>query len=229
MFSNIKFVDNKNFFVSLDGPTISLYTTFGLTSSATITPHNNLKQYTYFRISTLTKDYHFWIDKIGDSTPPDIENPIRIDTSTIDSSYDHPEDDYCSPAPPIPPEDLINAINDTINSIDELDSTIENDSIVVTCNEVGDYDEPKDVNTGFLFTYQLKGYDKCSLLKSGAFGKDIIEVLDVDFTGSTDTLELLVKRKQRIDFGREIGFRKDYNFQYLKIENWVFGKQKEKS
>jgi len=201
MFYTAKFVDNKNFFITFHGPTISLFTSFGLkaSSSIKILSKDEIIHQSYFILDTPTNNYQIWFDKINDDSP-NVDNPIRVDISD---------------------GNVITNLYNTLDSLNEFNVSYEENIINIECKDVGNCNEPRDYNTGFEFLYQLKGYDRNSLLKNGFFDRDIIEVLDADFTGSNDTLELLVRSKKKTYF--ENGYRKDFGFEYRLIENWFFG------
>lgn len=202
---HIKFVDNNSFYISLNGPTISIYTSFGLSAFSIIDTTNvELVHGSYFFISSPNKNYCVWFDMIGDD-PPDVD--INIDTIRVDMSSGTVSENLIS----------------TFSTISEFD-IIDNDSLLeLQCTLIGNCKAPHDYNTGFNFLYQLNGYDSNELVKTDQFGREIIEILDADYSSSTDLLELIVRRFKRTELGKDVGYLTEFDFVYKSIKDWFFG------
>ena|SRR6056297_1406925 len=201
---HVKFVDNNNFYISINGPTISIYTSFGLSAFSIIDTTNvELVHGSYFFISSPNRNYCVWFDMIGDD-PPDIDintEVIRVDMSSGTVS-----------------ENLIS----TFNTISEFNITNDYDLLELQCTIIGNCKAPHDYNTGFNFLYQLDGYDPNELVKTDQFEGSIVEILDADYSSSTDRLELLVKRFKKTELGVDVGYLKEFDFVYKSVNNWFF-------
>jgi len=201
---HVKFVDNNNFYISINGPTISIYTSFGLSAFSIINTTNvELVHGSYFFISSPNRNYCVWFDMIGDD-PPDIDintEVIRVDMSSGTVS-----------------ENLIS----TFNTISEFNITNDYDLLELQCTIIGNCKAPHDYNTGFNFLYQLDGYDPNELVKTDQFEGSIVEILDADYSSSTDRLELLVKRFKKTELGVDVGYLKEFDFVYKSVNNWFF-------
>jgi hypothetical protein len=206
--SYVKFVDNNNFYILLNGPTISIYTSFGLSafSIIEINNENELVHGSYFYISSPNKTYCVWFDMIGDTPPDDID--INIDIIRVDMSSGTITENLIS----------------TFDTLSEFNITLTEDNLLeLQCALIGNCNAPHDYNTGFNFLYQLNGYNPNSLVKTSQFGKSVVEILDADYTSSTDTLELVIRKFKRTELGKDIGYLKEFDLSYKSIKNWFFG------
>ncbi len=216
--SIVKFVDEKNWFVSLDGANVSLYTVTGLAASAVITPKpaEDLGDGDYFFLSDPDDTFVIWFDKVGDSSGEpevsgiDTDNYVRVDISGDTTATE-----------------VGASLQSALDTLPTFTSTVNSDGdIEVDADDVGECKAPTDYNTGLTFSYILKGYNPNQLVKAAAPDPtmtDVVEVLDAEFTSATDTLYVVVKAKRKYDIDIRKGYRKEFRLEARTYNNWIFG------
>lgn len=208
----IKFVDNGNYFMELEGPNVSLYSITTLSASATITvtPLINIDDGDYFIIVTPITSYYAWLDKIGDSSGNPM--PANLTEIHIDISTD------------VTTEDIADSINTTLNAITGLTTSINSSGeIELDIDDSGECVAPYDYNTGFIFSNQLNGENKNGLIKTSIPNNDVhvVKIYDAEYNSTLDVLTVLCKIRHKISLGK-IGYEISYTTESKVINNWLF-------
>ena len=215
-----KFVDSKNFFVEVSGPSVYLYTTAGIPGSGNVEPvaKANIVVSSYFLIPTNNGDYCVWFDKTGSNTAPvvsgiDTDKYVRVNVSADTTSGD-----------------VGTRMVTAIDAITGVSAEANSDGIVeIAVDDAGTYLPISDGNSGLDFTSLIKGYAANELVKFGNLNqlgkKDLLDIFDIDYNSTTDTLVVVGRVKNTTVITKTIREtnRVDFWVESRSFSNWIFG------
>jgi len=213
----VKYVDDGNYFVELDGPAVTLRNVSALSSAATVqvTTPGDIDDGDYFVIYTPTQDFYVWMDKSGDgSADPsptgfDTDSPILVDISAAADA-----------------DAVATAIQSAVDGTSGLSASVNSDGDVeLDVDDTGACSAPEDYNTGFTFSDQLDGEDSGGLVKEAVPNDDssVVEVYDATYDSATDTLEALCRVKKTVSLGKDVGSKTTYSVESQTVSDFVLG------
>ena len=215
--SIVKFVDSNSYFISSEGPVVSLYTVAASASAAVVTTiaKASLTAGDYIIIPTPTTTYYAWMDITGHATTDDPEangTGIRVAISAATTAAN-----------------VATILASAVTGVSGLTAAVNTDGDVeIDVDTAGECEPISDFSCGFTLSSVIGGADANGLLKSGTPNSDtsIVELRDIAYAASTDTLTTLAKVKSRVAIdgtNPETGYTTTFSYEAIADTNWVLG------
>lgn len=216
----VKFVDDGNYFISSEGPTVRLFTVNAMVSSGTITvkAKADFDSGDYLVLPTPEITYYVWFDGNGDGTTDDPEptgfetdSGVVVDISSLTTA-----------------EEIAFALATAVGALENVSATANSDGDVdILVGTAGACAPISDPTCGFTLSNILGGIDAGGIVKTGtpSMANRIEEIRDLDYVSSTDTLTSLAKVKTKVlsTDPRRPGYIKTSEWRVITDTNWVLG------